>query len=225
MGWLSLATKVIPKLWRSGVKATSTLWKGGSTVAGTVAKHPKATAAAGFATFAGWQKLSNPDESLGTAVGKTLRGGTDSTGDFAHDVVNGYTGQDTIEQVKDTTNNVISEIKETATETKGLLGTLGDTLHGISSFLGNLFGGNGTNMFGNFFNNLATGKISGWGIGALIAASYMIFGRTGLLGKIGGALMAMMMIGNNSHRQTQTIVQAENQSIEKEEQQQHNRHR
>ena len=225
MGWLSLATKVIPKLWRSGVKATSTLWKGGGTVVGTVAKHPKATAAAGFATFAGWHKLSNPDESLGTAVGKTLRNGTDNTGDFAHDVVNGYTGQDTVEQVKDTTNNVISDIKETATETKGLLGTLGDTLHGISSFLGDLFGGNGTNMFGNFFSNLASGKISGWGIGALIAASYMIFGRTGLLGKIGGALMAMMMIGNNSHRQTQTVAQAESQAIDKEEQQQHNRHR
>lgn len=224
MGWLSLATKVIPKLWRSGVKATSTLWKGGGTVVGTVAKHPKAAAAAGFATFAGWHKLSNPDESLGTAVGKTLRGGTDSTGDFAHDVVNGYTGQDTVEQVKDTTNNVISEIKETATETKGLLGTLGDTLHGISSFLGNLFGGNATNMFGNFFSNLASGKISGWGIGALIAASYMIFGRTGLLGKIGGALMTMMMIGNNSHRQTQTVAQAESHAIDKEEQQ-YNRHR
>ncbi len=225
MGWLSLATKVIPKLWRSGVKATSTLWKGGGAVATTVAKHPKATAAAGVATFAGWQKLSHPDESFGTAVGKTLRGGTDGTGSFAHDVVNGYTGKDTVEQVKDTTNTVISEIKDTATETKGLLGTLGETLHGISSFLGNLFGGNGTNMFGNFFNNLASGKISGLGIGALIASAYLIFGRTGLLGKIGGALMAMMMIGNNSHRQAQTVAQAESQTIDKEEQQQYNRHR
>ena len=74
MGWLSLATRVIPKLWRSGVKATSTLWKGGSTVAGAVAKNPKTTAVAGVATFAGWQKLSHPDESFCTAVGKTLRG-------------------------------------------------------------------------------------------------------------------------------------------------------
>lgn len=163
MGWLSLATRVIPKLWRSGVKVTSTLWKGGSSVVGAVAKNPKTTAVASLATFAGWQKLSHPDESIGTAVGKTLRGGTDGTGDFAHDVVNGYTGENTVEQVKDTTNKVISEIKDTAAETKGLLGTFGDTLKGISSFIGNLFGGNGTNMFGNFFNNLASGKISGWG--------------------------------------------------------------
>lgn len=80
-------------------------------------------------------------------------------------------------------------------------------------------------MFGNFFNNLASGKISGWGIGALIAASYMVFGRTGLLGKVGGALMAMMMIGNNSQRQTQTVAQAENQEMVQDEQQQRNRHR
>lgn len=225
MGWLSLATRVIPKLWRSGVKVTSTLWKGGSSVVGTVAKNPKTTAVASVATFAGWHKLSHPDESIGTAVGKTLRGGTDGAGDFAHDVVNGYTGENTVEQVKDTTNKVISEIKDTAAETKGLLGTFGDTLKGISSFIGNLFGGNGTNMFGNFFNNLASGKISGWGIGALIAAAYMVFGRTGLLGKVGGALMAMMMIGNNSQRQTQTVAQAENQEMVQDEQQQRNRHR
>lgn len=225
MGWLSLATRVIPKLWRSGVKVTSTLWKGGSSVVGTVAKNPKTTAVAGVATFAGWQKLSHPDESLGTAVGKTLRGGTDGTGDFAHDVVNGYTGDNTVEKVKDTTNNVITGIKETATEAKGLLGSFGDTLKGISSFLGDMFGGNGANMFSNFFHNLGSGKISGLGIGALIASAYMIFGRTGLLGKIGGALMAMMMIGSNSHQQTQTMAQNEKREEIQAEQQRPNRHR
>ena len=225
MGWLSLATRVIPKLWRSGVKVTSTLWKGGSSVVGAVARNPKTTAVASVATFAGWQKLSHPDESLGTAVGKTLRGGTDGTGDFAHDVVNGYTGDNTVEKVKDTTNNVITGIKETATEAKGLLGSLGDTLKGISSFLGDMFGGNGANMFSNFFHNLGSGNISGLGIGALIASAYMIFGRTGLLGKIGGALMAMMMIGSNSHQQTQTMAQNEKREEIQAEQQRPNRHR
>lgn len=38
MGWLSLATKVIPTLWRGGVKATSKLWQGGSTVVCAAAK-------------------------------------------------------------------------------------------------------------------------------------------------------------------------------------------
>ena len=84
MGWLSLATRILPKVWRAGSKATSTLWHGGSTVLGAggkaltvAAKNPKTTAATGVATFAGWRMLDHPEESLGTAVGKTVRGAVD----------------------------------------------------------------------------------------------------------------------------------------------------
>ena len=216
MGWFSLVTKVVPKLWRGGTKVTSTLWNGGASVAGAgtkvvtaVAKNPKTTVVTGVAAYAGWDKLTNPDESIGTAVGKTLRDGVEGVGGFAHDTVNGFTGEKTVEQVRDTATSVVSDLQGAASETKGLLGTIGDSLRGISSFLGNLFGGNGGNMFGNFLNNLTSGNISGWGIGSLIAASYMIFGRTGLLGKIGGALNPMMMIGNNSQRQTQAVAQTQ----------------
>ena len=232
MGWFSLVTKVVPKLWRGGSKVTSTLWNGGTSVAGAgtkvvtaVAKNPKTTVVTGVAAYAGWDKLTNPDESIGTAVGKTLRDGVEGVGGFAHDTVNGFTGEKTVEQVRDTATSVVSDLQGAASETKGLLGTIGDSLRGISSFLGNLFGGNGGNMFGNFLNNLTSGNISGLGIGALIAASYMIFGRTGLLGKIGGALMAMMMIGNNSQRQTQTASLAQERPQEQSQETQRNLHR
>ena len=232
MGWFSLVTKVVPKLWRGGTKVTSTLWNGGASVAGAgtkvvtaVAKNPKTTVVTGVAAYAGWDKLTNPDESIGTAVGKTLRDGVEGVGGFAHDTVNGFTGEKTVEQVRDTATSVVSDLQGAASETKGLLGTIGDSLRGISSFLGNLFGGNGGNMFGNFLNNLTSGNISGLGIGALIAASYMIFGRTGLLGKIGGALMAMMMIGINSQRQTQTATLAQERSQEQSQETQRNLHR
>ena len=232
MGWFSLVTKVVPKLWRGGTKVTSTLWNGGASVAGAgtkvvtaVAKNPKTTVVTGVAAYAGWDKLTNPDESIGTAVGKTLRDGVEGVGGFAHDTVNGFTGEKTVEQVRDTATSVVSDLQGAASETKGLLGTIGDSLRGISSFLGNLFGGNGGNMFGNFLNNLTSGNISGLGIGALIAASYMIFGRTGLLGKIGGALMAMMMIGNNSQRQTQTATLVQERSQEQSQETQRNLHR
>lgn len=165
MGWLSLLTKAVPKLWRSGLKATSTLWQGGKAatvnvanatakVASAAARNPKTAVVGGVAAFAGWQKLTHSDESYGTAVGKTLRKGVDGTGDFSHDVVNGFTGKNTVEDVKDTATNVLTDVKDTAVEAKGVLGTLGETLRGISHFLGNLFGGNGTNMFGNFLDNL-----------------------------------------------------------------------
>ena len=147
-----------------------------------------------------------------------LRKGVDGTGDFSHDVVNGFTGKNTVEDVKDTATNVLTDVKDTAVEAKGVLGTLGETLRGISHFLGNLFGGNGTNMFGNFLDNLVHGKVSGLGIGALIAASYLIFGRTGLLGKIGGALMAMMMVGNNAQKQVQSVAQTEDNELAREQQ-------
>lgn len=180
--------------------------------------QPQDSLVGGVAAFAGWQKLTNSDESYGTAVGKTLRKGVDGTGDFSHDVVNGFTGKNTVEDVKDTASNVLTGVKETAEEAKGVLGTLGETLRGISHFLGNLFGGNGTNMFGNFLDNLVHGKVSGLSIGALIAASYLIFGRTGLLGKIGGALMAMMMVGNNSQKQTPSVAQTAENELAREQQ-------
>lgn len=220
MGWLSsLVTKVVPKVWKAGVQTTSSLWRAGSSVVGAgskvvsaVSHNPKTAAVVGVTTYAGWKKLGTND-SMGTAVGKTLREGVDGSGDFTHDMVNGFTGKNTVEEVKDTTKSVLDGLKDTASETKGILGTLGDTLQGISKFLGNMFGGDGMDMFSNFFSNLGNGKVSGLGIGALIASAYMIFGRTGLLGKIGGALMAMMMIGNNSSKQAQ--VKEEN--LEKQE--------
>ena len=75
---------------------------------------------------------------------------------------------------------------------------------GVSSFLGNTFGGNGMNMFGNFFSNLFRGRVSGMTIAGQLAGAWMMFSRFGMWGKIGGALLAMMMIGNNSQQQSMT---------------------
>ena len=72
---------------------------------------------------------------MGTSVGKTLREGASGTKDFLHDTVNGFTGENTVEKVQETTSSVINGLKETVSESKGILGTLGDTLKGISTFL------------------------------------------------------------------------------------------
>ena len=227
MGWLSLVTKVVPKVLTGGTKATSTLWRGGTTVVGagwktatTVAAHPKTAIATAVGGWALMHKSDNPEESMGTAVGKTMRESVDGSGGFVHDVVNGFTGKNTVEEVKDTASSVLDsttstlgDLKDTVTESKGLLGTLSDSLKGIGTFLGNMFGGNGMNMFGNFFNNMASGKVGGLSIDALILGAYMIFGRTGMLGKLGGALLAMMMIGGNSQRQTQVVAQSQGQQL------------
>lgn len=225
MGWLSLVPRVVATLWRGGAQATSAIWSGSkkavvTSVKATSAaasvglkgtevavKHPVATLAVGTGAYAGWKALSDDDKSLGTALGETIREETKAVGGFTHDTINGITGEDTVEKVTQGTTETISKLTGTVNETKGMLGTIGDSLSGIAKFLGNMFGGNGMNIFSNFFNNIGSGNISGLGIGALIASSYLIFGRTGMLGKIGGALLAMMMIGNHSQQQQQSVTQ------------------
>ena len=87
--------------------------------------------------------------------------------------------------------------------------TMNQTWGGIGTFLGNLTGGNGLDMFGNFFSNLGKGNVSGLGMLGLVASALLVFGRFGWLGKIGGLLLGMMLIGNHSRiEQTLPVGQA-----------------
>ncbi len=54
-------------------------------------------------------------------------------------------------------------------------------------------------MMGNFFSNLGSGNVSGLSIAGLVVSALLIFGRFGWLGKIAGAVLGMMMIGNNAN--------------------------
>lgn len=49
---------------------------------------------------------------------------------------------------------------------------LSSTLNGASNFLGNVSNGNGGNMLGNFFSNLANGKVSGMSIAGTVAGTF-----------------------------------------------------
>lgn len=226
MSWLSLATKVIPLLWKAGAKATSALFsKGKDVVSATTSmaiqgtkqglsfaqKNPKVTAVAAAATYAGWNNIGTSD-SLGTSVGKSLRDVTDGAGGFAHDVVNGYTGENTVEQVKETTQSVVNGVTDSANATKDVLGGIGNMMSGLVNMIGS-----GIGAISNMFNNVGLGKISGLGIFGLIAAGYMMFGRSGILGKIGGALMAMFILNSTTEAKqkeqaaTQTMQQGNTQ--------------
>ena len=81
---------------------------------------------------------------------------------------------------------------------------------------GNITGGNGLDMFGNFFSNLGKGNVSGLGMLGLVASALLVFGRFGWLGKIGGLLLGMMLIGNHSRiEQTHPIGQTPQESQER----------
>lgn len=147
--------------------------------AGNTAKT--AAVGAGVA-YVGWEKMTT-DKSVVRIVGDAV------------------VGEDTINQVGETMSDV-KNLKDTAGKA---VDTVSDAMtdvnskwSGMTKFFRGLFGGNGLDMFGNFFRNLGNGNVSGLSIVGLVAAAFMIFGRFGFLGKIAGAMLGMTMIGNNS---------------------------
>ena len=101
-------------------------------------------------------------------------------------------------QAAEKVEEAVGEAGEALQGVKEGVTTMNQTWGGIGTFLGNLTGGNGLDMFGNFFSNLGKGNVSGLGMLGLVASALLVFGRFGWLGKIGGLLLGMMLIGNNS---------------------------
>lgn len=182
-----------------------TMWNFGKSATGQAAKtviHPvnsvknagtalKTVAIGGGAAYVGWEKLTT-DKSVARIVGDTL------------------VGSDTVDQVKGT----MDDVKSLKTKAGEAVDTVGEALTGMSSqwngignFLKGMTSGEGGNMFSSFFSQLGSGKVSGLSIAGLIASAFLIFGRTGFLGKIAGAMLAMMMIGNNSNVQARSVSQ------------------
>lgn len=173
---------------RSVVSPAKTLSTAGSAV-------KSATIGAGVG-YVGWQALVNDkpvvrtvaDVAIGSENVDAVVDTTSNVADKAGDLIRG-------------TGEAISNVAEGAKQSTSMLG-------GISDFMQNMSGGHGGDMFSNLFSNIFKGNVSGLSIAGLLAAGLMIFGRTGFLGKIGGVLLAMMLIGNNS-RIAQTPVAAQ----------------
>lgn len=163
---------------RSVISPAKTLSTAGSAV-------KSATIGAGVG-YVGWQALVNDKPVVRTVADVAIGSeNVDAVVDTTSNVVN-KTGE-----LVHSTGEAISSVAEGARQSTSMLG-------GISDFMQNMTGGQGGNMFSNFFFNIFKGNVSGLSIAGLLAAGLMIFGRTGFLGKIGGVLLAMMLIGNNS---------------------------
>lgn len=147
----------------------------------------KTAAVTGAVGYVGWEALTK-DKSVARVVSETVigEGATNA-------VVNTVTG----------VPDLVEGANERIGEATAAIGTASQGLNGISNFLGNMFGGNGGNMFTNFFRNITSGNVSGLGIFGLVGAALLMFGRTGWFGKIAGALLAMLVIGNNSQQRQQ----------------------
>ncbi len=154
-----------------------------------------ATVGAGVG-YVGWQALVNDKPVVRTVADVAI-------------------GSDNVDAVVYTTSNVVNKTGELVRGTGEAISNVAEgakqstsMLGGISDFMQNMTGGQGGDMFSNFFSNIFKGNVSGMSIAGLLAAGLMIFGRTGFLGKIGGVLLAMMLIGNNS-RLAQTPATAQ----------------
>ena len=189
MSWATVL-KAGLKFMGSGAKATA------KTVGHTVL-HPQQTikgmgtatktAAVGAATgYVAWEKLTT-DKSVARIVGDAVVGSDtiDSVGEKVEGVGNA------VSNLGETASNAMNSVSEA-------VGGASNNLNGISNFLGSMTNGNGGNMFSNFFSNLFSGNVSGMSMLGLVASAFLIFGRFGWMGKIAGALLGMMMIGNNA---------------------------
>ena len=145
------------------------------------------TAAVGAATgYVAWEKLTT-DKSVARIVGDAVVGSDtiDSVGEKVEGVSNA------VSNFGETASNAMNGVSEAVNGAN-------NNLNGISNFLGSMTNGNGGNMFSNFFSNLFSGNVSGMSMLGLVASAFLIFGRFGWMGKIAGALLGMMMIGNNA---------------------------
>lgn len=145
----------------------------------------KTAAIGGAVGYVGWEKLTT-DKSVVGIVGDAVL------------------GEGVTEGVSNTVNGVTSGVKDLTDKVGGMTESVNNAVsevngkwNGVSNFLQGMFSGNGGEMIGNFFGNLGRGNVSGLSIAGLILSAMLVFGRFGWLAKIAGAVLAMMMIGNN----------------------------
>ena len=206
--------------WSTFLKTTGKyILKGGrATVesAGSAVIHPQRTikglgtaaktaAVGGGMAYVGWEKLTT-DKSVTRIVG---------------DAVVGEGTMESVSNKVDTAIEGVNDLKEKVGETVNTMNEamtdVNSKWSGMSNFLRGIFSGNGGNMIGNFFSNLGKGNVSGLSLAGLVVSALLVFGRFGWLGKIAGAVLGMMMIGNNANmsqllggqRQTPQIAQTE----------------
>lgn len=119
-------------------------------------------------------------------------------------------------KASDKVGNMAEKVGENMESISSSVSGVSGAWSGIGSFLKNMLGGNGLDMFGSFFGNIGKGNVSELSMLGLVASSLLVFGRFGWLGKIAGALMGMMLIGSNSPGvQIEQSSQSESQDVQR----------
>jgi phosphoribosylamine--glycine ligase len=161
----------IAKYGGSALKGAGSVAKQGLKSASNTAVHPtqalkgagsamKTAAVGSAAGYVAWQNLVN-DKSMV---------------EIASDVV---VGKDTTEKISEAVEDVKglkNKAGEAVDAVNGAMGDINSKWSGMSNFFRGIFGGNGLEMFGNFFKNLGKGNVSGLSLAGLVTAAFLTFG-------------------------------------------------
>lgn len=113
--------------------------------------------------------------------------------EFGKGVISGtadaVTGDKDVQDVTKAAVETGKKVKETGEDIFEHGRGVGNMLSEIVNTIGSFFGG-----VSNMLSSLTNGKVGGLGVVGLLASAYLIFGRTGILGKIGGLLMGMTLL-------------------------------
>lgn len=190
MGWGSFLKAAL----RLGGRAT----KATAHSAGSAVIHPQQTlkglgsatktaVVGGSLGYIGWEKLTTDKSVVGIVSDAVI-------------------GKDATKKIGDTVSGIgegVKDLKDSVTgltdNVNGAITDLDSKWSGMSGFLQAMFSGRGGDMISNFFSNLGKGNVSGLNLVGLVVSALLVFGRFGWLGKIAGAVLAMMMIGNNAN--------------------------
>ena len=142
----------------------------------------KTAAVGGAAGYVAWEKLTT-DKSVARIVGDAV------IGESATNALAGTT--EDMQELKGKAGEAVEAVS-------GAAESIGTSMNGVSNFIGQATGGGLGDMIGGFFRNLGRGNVSGLSIAGLVAAAFLVFGRTGWLGKIAGLFLGMTLIGNNA---------------------------
>ncbi len=199
MGWATLlksGAKFAGKGLQLGAELTGkAICNPGKTIkaAGTAVK----TAAVGGALgYVGWHKLTS-DDSVVEIVSDALVG--EKTTDAISNTIHGTT--EGVKELREQMGTMTQSVTQT-------MQGVDNRLNGISNFIGQISNGDGGQMLGNFMNNLTSGNVKGMGVMGLVLSAFLLFGRFGWMGKLAGAVLAMMTIGNNAYIQRPQAIQS-----------------
>lgn len=182
---------------KSLLKGSGEFAKSGTKSLGQTVIHPaqtlknagsavKSAAVGGTVGYVAWENIVN-DKSVVETVSDVV------VGEKTTNAISGAV--DDVKGLKDKAGEAVDAVN-------GAMSDINGKWSGMSNFFQGIFGGNGLDMFGNFFKNLGSGNVSGLSLVGLVASAFLTFGRFGWLGKIAGAMLGMMMIGNNSNMQS-----------------------